>query len=152
MEDVIRAVKPLLKILNPSVRHKCFKVSEKIYKLSYTVLYRGIKSSNLNHFCDKIYFLNSYFNAKVMNFWCKNLKLPNMIFILDLESFRPPQMFQGFWKIYKPYTVVDRGIRSPNLNHKELKIELCMNINLTIMCRNDELSWTMGWVGCLLTD
>ena len=23
---------------------------------------------------------------------------------------------------------------------------------VTIMCRNDELSSTMGWVGCLLTD
>ena len=49
MEDVIRAVKPLLKILNPSVRHKCFKVSEKYIKVSYTVVDRGIKSPNLNH-------------------------------------------------------------------------------------------------------
>ena len=24
--------------------------------------------------------------------------------------------------------------------------------NVTIMCRNDELSWTMSWIGCLLTD
>ena len=24
--------------------------------------------------------------------------------------------------------------------------------NVTIMCRNDELSWRMSWVGCLLTD
>ena len=23
---------------------------------------------------------------------------------------------------------------------------------VTIMCRNDELSWTISWVGCLLTD
>ena len=27
-----------------------------------------------------------------------------------------------------------------------------LNSYVTIMCRNDELSWTMSWVGCLLTD
>ena len=31
-------------------------------------------------------------------------------------------------------------------------LEGCKVFFVTIMCRNDELSWMMSWVGCLLTD
>ena len=30
--------------------------------------------------------------------------------------------------------------------------QVVKQLNVTIMCLNDELSWTMSWVGCLLKD
>ena len=35
---------------------------------------------------------------------------------------------------------------------KEETTDLSYITFVTIMCDNDELSWTMTWVGCLLTD
>ena len=58
-----------------------------------------------------------------------------------------------FWQFY----AWGRSTRSTNYKLQTAILSYLTNykwekINLTIMCRNDELSWTMSWVGCLLTD
>ena len=43
-------------------------------------------------------------------------------------------------------------IRFSEKSNNLMKYQVIEWINVTIMCQNDELCWTMSWVGCLLTD
>ena len=57
-----------------------------------------------------------------------------------------------FWLLLMHYT--QRGKSLVRSYYTIIYITSCnsrLRISGTIMCRNDELSWTMIWVGCLLT-